>query len=632
MRAQTCIGILAALLFPASPSSKGETMKGTGLQVWATSGSARVRPVTGRYFVDRTDIHEDYPTGDYRSRNAVWDAAARRVSLHAARNEFVSFQVIVGSDEPVSGVKVRLAALTGPGGARIAGRHVALLKAWYVKVEKPSNGYTKTSLGPGWYPDALLPAPKPGAVSLDIPDPRNRIGPAQRNHTVWVDVYVPRDRAAAPPGQYAGTLGVTSAGASREIGVRLTVWDFALPDEIHCRGDIWNGSLRSMSPEQERHWYQMARRHRFQPGVVYYRPNLKIAGTKVTIDWGAYDRRIAAYLDGSAFTDRQGYWGPGRGLPIGHVLLPFDCSHGGRRSAWPLAEPKEGRTKEFEAVWVQTARQVRAHFDADPKTRRARKIVFLGHLDESYNEAAYEKMIYYCKLLRRGCGERWFDYRIDGGYSFAAMEKLRPYVTLWVCHTAGYDFDKMAHFRKLGVEPWFYGPMIYERRGNSACGSNTFTDLDLLTCRGVGWAAWKLRSGYCQWEFDAFYDDQRKLRRPTKPFEQAWTRAMNCRYGGKEFNGSGLLIYRGELAGLDRPIATIRLKAHRRGLQDYEYFHLLKAAKLGERADALVDSILHTVPFGKRNYTNTAIWRHDPEAWDAARIQAGRLLHEAASR
>jgi hypothetical protein len=233
-------------------------------------------------------------------------------------------------------------------------------------------------------------------------------------------------------------------------------------------------------------------------------------------------------------------------------------------------------------------------------------------------------------------------------------------VDLWVCHTAGFDTEKMTRFRRLGVEPWFYGPMVYERAANSACGSNTFTDLDLLTCRGVGWVAWKLRSGYCQWEFDAFYDDTGRLRRPTEPFGKGWTEAMNCRYGGQEYNGSGLLIYRGELAGRQRPIPSIRLKAHRRGLQDYEYFWLLRQAgrerktwgKLPacqntrsqagslrhdfftaseQQADEMVNSIVIATPFGRAAIGNVDIWKHNGEDWDQVRIRAGELL-QAASR
>ncbi|KKL20508.1 hypothetical protein LCGC14_2454760 [marine sediment metagenome] len=222
-------------------------------------------------------------------------------------------------------------------------------------------------------------------------------------------------------------------------------------------------------------------------------------------------------------------------------------------------------------------------------------------------------MRYFAELLWRGTGKGWFRYRVDGGYSDEAMETLCNHVDLWVCHSIGYDAEKMAKYRARGVEPWFYGPMIYERRANSACGSNTFIDLDLLTCRGIGWAAWKHRSGYCQWEFDW-------------SGEEAWTEALNYRKGNNAFNGSGQFIYRGSFIGSKDPVPSIRMKAHRRGFQDYEYFWLLREAGRGAEADRIVDSIIHTTPFGTASVGNTEIWKNDPEAWDAARCQAGELL------
>jgi hypothetical protein len=587
--------------------------------VWAAGDGARVNPETGRYFEDRTDVHADYPTGDYQSRNAIWDADEARIVLHAARNEFVPFQIIVDSEHPISGANLRVGSLRGPDGATISGRNVASSKAWYLHVAKPSSGYQQSTLGPGWYPDALLPSEEDGAISFDIPDEQNAIGRTQRNQSIWIDVYVPPDRDDAPPGPYRGRLTVSWPGGRRELRVELRVWDFALPDRIHCQGDIWNGSLRRMEPDLELRYYQMARRHRFLPGVAGYRPKLEIDGTSVTIDWDAYDRRLGRYLDGSAFTGANGYWGPGYGIPIDHILLPFDVN-------WPVVIPEKGPVARAETIWKETARQFKAHFDSDPRWRNVKKIVFIGGLDESYSEAAYKRMIYYCQLLRQGMGQGWFQYRIDGGYSREAMETLHNYVDLWVCHTAGYDAKKIMHFKQKGVEPWFYGPMIYERRGNSACGSNTFTDLDLLTCRGVGWAAWKHRSGYCQWEFDAFYDEKSRVFRPENAGDRAWKEAVNCRYGNSQYNGSGLLIYRGQPMGLSGPVPSIRLKALRRGLQDYEYFWLLRQAGQGSEADQLVDGIVHTLPFGPASMGNTEIWKNDPEAWEAARTRAGTLL------
>jgi len=605
------------------------------LNVWAASDGIRVSPETGKYVEDRTDIHSDYPTGDYRQRNGVWDASKNLVTLHAARNEFVSFQVIVEATQPVEGVKVALDGLTGPRGVKIAGNNVALLKAWYVIVRTPSSGYETTSLGPGWYPDALLPADADGSVTINIPEPTNYIGQTQRNHAVFVDIFVPADREEAPPGEYRGMVTVTAEGVEKKVDLLLKVWDFALPDEIHCHGDIWNGSLRSMDPEAEVRYYQMAHRHRFHPGVAGYAPEVKIEGTKVAIDWTEYDKRLAKYFNGEAFTREYGYWGPGYGTPIPHIQLPFNCNKRGRKGGWPIETEDFRLTPEGEAIWLETCRQFREHFDADPTWRNVRKVVFLGGLDESYYQEAYDAMIYFSKLARKGLGEDWFQFRIDGGYNSPAMRQLYPYVDLWVCHTAGWHQPKMLNFREKGVETWFYGPLVYERQGNSGCGSNTFIDLDLLVNRGIGWAAWKHQSGYCQFEFDFYMWEVPEHRtRPSEAFEERWIEAQNCSYGRRpnEFNGSGLLIYRGELIGRPgHPIPSIRLKAQRRGMQDYEYFWLLEQAGKGGEANQLVDGIILVPPFGQENYENPNIWRHDPEEWEAVRIQAGEMLHKLAS-
>jgi hypothetical protein len=614
---------LTALMFLnfAGDTEAGDKVNSrTPINVWATGEGIRVNPETSRYFEDRTDIHPDYPTGDYRNHNVVWDASARRVTLHAARNEFVSFQLIVESDQPISGATVRFDSLQGPGRAEITGRNITLFKAWYVHVTEPSSLYERTRLGTGWYPDALLPA-KPGSIlSFDIPDADNSIGPSQTNQTLWVDIFVPRDRSTTPPGEYHGELQVAWPGGGTAITVELNLWDFELPEQIHLRGDIWNGSLRRMDPDLELRYYQMAHRHRFQPGVCYYRPKLKVTGTDVSVDWTDYDARVGKYLDGSAFTESYGDWGPGYGVPIDHILLPFNAG-------WPMHAPEGGPTPEYEAVWRETARQVKAHFQSNPTWRQVGKVLFIGSLDESYNQAAYNQMKYYSQLLKPALGEGWYQFRIDGGYNTRAMTFLQPYVDLLVCTVIAFNEVKIPRFRKLGVEPWFYGMMVHEQ-AVSASGSNTFLDLDLLTCRGVGWAAWKTRAGFCSWEFDAFFDSTNKVYDP----EKAWRDAANFRHHSRVFNGSGLLIYRGSAIGRAGPIPSIRLKAHRRGFQDYEYFWLLREAGRGDDADRLVDSIIPRWPFGETNIGNIEIWKNDPEAWDVARIQAGEMLSALPAR
>ncbi|MBI1788261.1 MAG: DUF4091 domain-containing protein [Acidobacteria bacterium] len=576
------------------------------VQLWTVSDGVRVSPVTGRVIEGRPDIHRDYPPSDFRK--------TKTVSLKGARNEFVAFQLVIEAAQPVEGVDVHLTELKHGSGSRITGPHLAIFKEWYVQVRRPSTGYERTSLGPEWYPDALMPKRPSGLSSgfpFSIPDLHNNVS-GQKNHAVWVDVFVPYERSAAPPGRYTGEVDVSWKGGQDKAAVTLDVWDFALPQESHLPGDIWNGSMKNMPPLEELAYYQLARQHRFLPLVYAYRPGLRVDGSKVHLDWTGHDQRIAPYLDGSAFTPERGYWGPGAGLPIDHVMLPFDVEkRGNRRTAWPIPVPDAGRTPEYEAVWKETARQVKEHWDRNPRWRGVRKIAFLDGLDESYSEDAYEKMLYYGRLLHEALGRGWFQYRIDGGYSREAMGKLQREVDLWVCHTVSFDIDTVRQYREKGVEAWFYGPMIYEQRRNSGCGSNTFLDLDLLVNRAIGWIGWKYNAGWVEWEFDwnAY---------------ASWYEAENYKEPGRIYNGSGQLIYRGAVMGYAQPIPSIRLKAQRRGLQDYEYFWLL-AQKTGARdsANRLVDGIVYKNPFGKAALLDTEIWKNNPEEWDQARILAG---------
>ncbi len=587
------------------------------VRVWAVSDGVRVDPVNGRVIESRLDIHADYPSGDFRRRNLVWDSKTRTVSLKAARNEFTAFQAIVEGDGAVDDVDVTITALKRDGGGEISGRHVALFKEWYVQARRPTTGYERSSLGPAWYPDALMPHRKSGlrtGFPFAIPDLFNNIA-GQRNQGIWVDVFVPTDRAAAPPGTYRGQMRITWKGGEARIEIALEVWDFALPQENHLTGDVWNGSMREMPPEEELAYYQLARQHRFLPAIYAYRPKLRIESGKATLDWTEYDKRLARYLDGSAFTGKHGYWGPGYGVPLEHIMLPFDVEkHGNRASAWPLALPAGGRTPEYEAVWKDVARQVKEHLDQNPQSRKVRKIAFLDGLDESYAEEAYEKMLYYGKLLHDAMGRGWFQYRVDGGYSPEALSKLKREVDLLVCHTVSFDPDLVARLKKEGMETWFYGPMIYEQEKNSGCGSNTFLDLDLLVNRGIGWVAWKYGTGWVEWEFDwnAF---------------AAWYEAENFKEGADRiYNGSGQLIYRGAVMGYQEPVPSIRLKAQRRGLQDYEYFWLLGERGNREAADKLVNRIVYKRPFGKTAMQDIEVWRNNPEEWEEARIEAGRML------
>ncbi len=592
----------------------------TAVDVWAVGDYLRVSPVSGEVILtSKTKVHADYPTGSLKNNNLIWDSATNTVTLSAARNEFVAFQVILGTNRPVSGVDLQMSELQHPSGAKLDGKSLQILKQWYTQVRRPSLGYEASSLGAGWYPDALMPKRRSSlfpAFPFSIPDLYNGIA-NQTAQGIWIDIYVPFERSDAPPGRYEGEILVKWEGGNQRLKVQLQVWDFALPHESHLPGDFWNGSMRGMPLSEELAYYQMARRHRFLPLVYAYRPDLTIENGNVKIDWAAYDSRVGPYLDGSAFTEKHGYWGPGTGQPLHHVMLPFNvdsAKHPG--GAWPISVPEEGRTAEYESVWKEVGRQFREHFDSKPAWQRTEKVAFLNGLDESYFESAYEEMLYYGKLLHDGMGRDWFLYRIDGGYSKEAMEKLSREIDLWVCHTVSFDLPTVKHFQRKGLEVWFYGPMIYEQRRNSGCGSNTFLDLDLNVNRAIGWIGWKYKTGWVEWEVDG------------NAFSM-WYDAENFKDEKRYDNGSGQLIYRGAVMHYNQPIASIRLKSTRRGLQDHEYFWLLSQLSGADKdADQLVNSVIYKNPFGESAMLDTEIWKNDPTEWEKVRLAVGKKIAE----
>ena len=146
------------------------------VRLWAVSQNVRVNPVTGTLMEARPDIHQDYPSEDYRRGNLVWDAQRKTVSLKAARNEFVAFQLIIESDAALKGVDVSLAELRHDSGATIEGKHLALFQEWCIRVRKPSTGYEATSLGAGWYPYAFILSVTAAARRLGFRRPVSRPG------------------------------------------------------------------------------------------------------------------------------------------------------------------------------------------------------------------------------------------------------------------------------------------------------------------------------------------------------------------------------------------------------------------------------------------------------------------------
>lgn len=615
--------ILAAVLGASFVSVALVSAADAGMNVWAVSDSVRIDPVRNQPFEDNQSLFPDGIRPGYKKSNVIWDGTTRRVTLKAARNETAAFQIVIErAGENLSNVKVAPAELTGPNGAKIGLENVDLFREWYVHVTNPAKeSYT---LGSGWYADGLLPClrwsgnlyPHTYVMPFDVPDPLNNVGEEQKSQTLWVDIYVPKSRRVAPPGSYTAPITISSNQGRTQLMLELQVWDFELPEESHLKPNIHTDTEINTFPEEmELKYYQLLRKHRISMYPLGYAPALKISGTNVQIDWSKYDARLAKYLDGSAFTEKYGYSGPGYGVPIEYLVLPFDAypmnlykqARGIQLSGkefkfyapWPVEMPRQGPTPEYREIWKNAFRAYQAHFDRHAAWNKTRLLVYFLSLDEAYDDVARDRMLYFGQLLKDAGAPR-LQYRVDGWYPKETMERLEKVLNVVILGLGGWDSTTVEEIKKHGVDPWFYTDA-------------SRIDTDGLKDRALSWIAWKLRAGsWTLWELD--FNSLRAWQYP-QTYETQY--------------GSGMLVYRGETMGLDEPAASIRLKGLRRGSQDYEYFWLLSRSKGGrETVDEAVNAVLHGAIDDKSALGAPGMWMHDPDEWERVRLKFGEAIEK----
>lgn len=552
-------------------------MSGNSLRVWVYDDGEKINPVNGNLWHANQNIYGGPVAGDHRGQNRVWDGASRTVNLRAARNEVVAFQVVIEAGaEALSGVNVKV-----EGDLEAT---VNLFRERYV----PIAGY--------WYADPLVPFEAPGAVPFDIPDSECGIE-GQRNQAVWVDVYVPPD---ASPGQREAAVVVTAEG-QQEVRLRLLldVIPITLPTEVHVDCDLntyGNFMLKMAGTEDhtsaecravERRYLQLAHDHRAtlsitpytQGGEVYpgFAPPLTGEGSAMRVtDWSDYDAHLGPYFDGSAFEDCLL---PAR--PASHAYLTFNLD-------WPCSFKHYG-TDRYREENQAVARQIVAHAKEKGWTATEFQIYYnekpsFGHfpfeMDEPRTQQDLDALAYVSSVIRPAiadCSPARFVFRMDiTEYDWLEPQlgdkidlfnvsagidlTFAPWHRVWRQTSGWYNIPSIQMHQAQGARAWFYG------------GAGRI-DFNLLVNRRYAHRAWRWRAdGFCLWCADWWGSGD------------PWTS------GELGHRGFDFIYYPGKAVGVDGPLPSLRLKALRRGLQDYEYMWLLSRKHEGGRlaADALL--------------------------------------------
>lgn len=214
-------GVLKLTLHPTSYEWEFIPIAG---QTFTDSGSARCVEVVGpEAWV------EDGMTWVFKDDPARFNP---EITLYTAKNEYEPFQIVVKAptSNDLTDVNVTISDLTGPNGAVIGSENIRLYREHYLYVTHGSKTYesqTNSPLGPGWYPDALIPFIDP-LTYQDLAGQLDAVPfslASGENQPIWVDIYTPAD---TPAGLYEATATITSSQGTSKVDVSLNVWDFSL--------------------------------------------------------------------------------------------------------------------------------------------------------------------------------------------------------------------------------------------------------------------------------------------------------------------------------------------------------------------------------------------------------------------
>jgi hypothetical protein len=545
-----------------------------------------------------------------RTRGPVTGKTPRPIALQAAGGETEAAQLIL---RPL--VATELRAVTHSDFTRADGGTAPLelrfYEVAYVEVTTP----TDATCTRGWYPDPLPPLQLPLKLRAGL------------NQPLWLSCYVPR---GTPAGDYAATvtLKLRRARGGETLTVPLTVhvYDFALPRETHLRSALGLGAgninrYHKLTRPEDREavfakYLENFAEHRISPYSFFDYAPIKVSfvgeGTNrhARVDFTAFDRWAERWLDGArsarapgpqekaspsvgrvpqpgASTPAGQASQPGaarsadvspdrRGSPFNSFRLPLHGMGGGTfhsRHLGTLEGFQEG-TPEHARLFRDYLRQIEAHLRAK------------GWLDQAFTY--------------------WFDEPAPKDYAFvvAGQERIKAaapglkrmlteqpepeligHVDIWCGLTPHWTPKKVAARRAAGEEVWWY-----ICTGPKAPYVTEFIDHPGLELRLWPWQSWQygvngiLIWATIYWTSPLAYPHS--LQNPWRD-PMSWVSGYGRPVGTRSpwGNGDGRFLYpprrdpnTATTPCLDGPINSIRWENLRDGMEDYEYFWLLRQA------------------------------------------------------
>jgi hypothetical protein len=505
------------------------------------------------------------------------------VDVSLAKNEAEAVQLVINPKRGLKNLTARLGELRGTNGKTLPADCVDVLRVRYVNIERRTD---RTGIEGSW-PDPLPPFKAP--ISLE----------AKKNQPLWLRVHAPKNAAA---GEYEGVITLEAEGFRAEVPLRVTVYDFALPDRSTIKtafgfdpGMVFRYQ-KVTDPEQKRlviaRYFESFRDHRISP----YDPT-PFSGC--TLSW-----RKLGPDEGTDLPEAD------RKLLQERALTPvFDWS------AWDAEIEHSFAAYQFNTIRFSIPGVSGGTLNGKPEPEllgckeddRPYQLAFKA-VCQGTQEHLREKGLLDAAFLY------WFDEPTPQEYptvhdAFVKVKAAAPDINrmiteqpeeglfggpnIWCPMTLNFKFENTQARQKLGERIWWYVCTVPKAPFATLFIDHAATDLRVWL-----WQAWKYNvEGILIWQSNLWTTSCAYPDRLQNPYEDpmSWEHGGSLKAGDKKpwGNGDGRFMYPPEAATgyqeetiLEGPVDTMRWEMLRDGIEDYEYLAILRDA-LGKKGDKL---------------------------------------------
>lgn len=531
----------------------------------------------GAYSDGNVSLWFDY-SGEKTEQSDTVNTEMSTFTVYMAKNEIENAQFFLTAETAVSGMTASVSDFTDAYGNSIAAEI-------YIEYYHDCGDY-------GSVPDAIPPLSAYGAFELT---PGHSQG-------FLIKIKTTEETVA---GDYSTTLTVSDGKGNvvASAPVYLHVWDFALSEETACATSIWLSYSCLESLESE-----LTARELYK---IYYDYLLENRINAAHLPVNLNTKAAAEYIDDPRVTSFQlgGFGGfSGSDLTDMQLQLAMKYNFSGEKAA-----------ERFDKAYYFTG-----VVDADGAEDL--KALYDAHLAFDSKVSAFTDMEY--NLISTYIFD--IDYTLEDGTVIDQIDYYDDFVNLWCSKTFAYTSEEelatVNGAKVLQPLKWnpVYGTFKERMEGYQAEGDK------------VWWfISWDVEEPYINYYMQTDGVAQRLLFWQQYDndvegflynFVNYWAYDTKDPYANNVTNsaypnahGESILLYPGDVYGIDEPVGSLRLEAMRDGIEDYQLFSMLDEL-CGEGAS---DEILHSMTTGVVTYST------DDASYYRARVQLGNAVEAA---